>query len=323
MNTAHRLLRRAVVPALFAPLITLLFFTGCLSSAGPKAIGTGPVKVVATTSMIADAVRQVGGSNVEVTALMGPGTDPHTYSPQPGDSEALSSAHIVFFNGLHLEGKMSHLLEEGKGGTHAVAVTRDIPQSKIRHAEGGDSAHDPHVWFDVKLWMICIGTICEELKKLDPQRAEQYDANAKKYLATLAELDQEVRTKAAKIPEKQRVLVTSHDAFGYFAQAYGFEVRGLQGVSTAAAVGTNDIDELATFLGTRQIRAVFCETSVRPKGLEKVQSIVKEKYKRDIVLIGGEDALYSDALGEAGTPGETYVGTVRHNIDVISKALTP
>jgi len=273
--------------------------------------------------MIADAVREIGGSAVEVTAIMGPGTDPHTYLPTPGDTDALSSAHIVFFNGLHLEGKMTQLLEENKSGTRAVAVSKNIDHSKLRTAEGSDGTHDPHVWFDVQLWMSCVDVIRDELMALDPPRAEQYKTNAEKYRAKLVDLDNEVRTKANKIPAKQRVLVTSHDAFGYFAKAYGFEVYGLQGVSTAAATSSADVENLASLIGTRQIPAVFCETSVRPKGLEKVLVTVKSKYGLDVRLIGGDDALYSDALGEAGTSGENYIGMVRHNIDVIAKAITP
>ena len=304
-------------------VVALLGVTGCLRTSGPPAVGSGPLKVVATTGMIADAVRQVGGEHVQVTALMGPGTDPHTYIPSPGDADALASANIVFFNGLHLEGKMTQLLEENRGGTRAVAVASGIPHDRLRAAEGGDSgmAHDPHVWFDVRLWMKCVETVRNTLCHLDPDRAADYEANAKRYLAQLDALDLEVKAKAAKLPEGRRVLVTSHDAFGYFARAYGFEVKGLQGVSTATQVSTKEVEAVANYIGQREIPAIFGETSVAPKGLKKVLDTVKARYGRDVRLIGGDDALYSDALGEPGTPGETYVGMVRHNIDVIVKAL--
>jgi manganese/zinc/iron transport system substrate-binding protein len=302
--------------------LTVGLGSGC-TGGGPTPIGNGPVHVVATTSIIADSVRQVGGPHVRVTPLMGPGIDPHTYHPSPSDSAALASAHVVFFNGLHLEGKMTQLLEENRAGaTRTVAVTRSIDPAHLRPADGGDGLHDPHVWFDVKLWMTCVGLIRDELAAIDPDRADNYRSNADRYLIELEALDREVREKAARLPENRRVLVTSHDAFGYFARAYGFEVRGLQGVSTAAAVGTRDVEELANFLGQRQVPAVFCETSVRPKGLEKVLDTVKAKYGRDVRLIGGANALYSDALGEPGSPGETYVGMIRHNIDVIVEALS-
>ena len=310
---------------LWVLLLLLPGLVGCLKTQTTNTPITGPVKVVVTTTMIADAVRQVGGSHVEVTALMGPGVDPHTYLPSPGDTEALASAHLVLFNGLHLEGKMAHVLEQGQNtGVPSRAVTATLdPATQLRHTESGDGSHDPHVWFNVKLWMKCVEVIRDELVKRDPAHEADYRANAERYLGELSKLDQEVRDKAQKIPANRRILVTSHDAFGYFAQAYGFEVRGLQGVSTAAAVGTRDVEELATFLGTRQVPAIFCETSVLPRGLEKVRDVLRSKYNRDIRVVGGDDALYSDALGEPGTPTGSYVGMVRHNIDTLVKALTP
>jgi manganese/zinc/iron transport system substrate-binding protein len=197
------------------------------------------------------------------------------------------------------------------------------PAKDLRHGDGADGTHDPHVWFDVRLWMKCVSAIQTSLEVMDPLHAPEYKANAEAYLKELAALDAEVREKANTIPKDRRVLVTSHDAFGYFAAAYGFEVRGLQGVSTAAETTTKDVAELAQFLGTRKIPAVFGETSVPPKGLQAVLDAVKSKYNFDVKLIGGDDALYSDALGEPGTPGDTYTGMVRHNIDVIAKALQP
>lgn len=303
----------------------LVFITiGCAGPQPIKPIGDGPVQVVATTSMIADAVKRIGGSHVDVVALMGPGIDPHTYLPTPGDAEALASAHVIFFNGLHLEGKMTQLLEENRGGTRAVAVTSRLDAAtQLRTVDTADGVHDPHVWFDVALWMKCVEVVRDELAVADPPRAADYQSNAADYLAELAQLDAEVRAKAATLTPSRRVLVTSHDAFGYFGAAYGFEVRGLQGVSTAASTSTKDVDELATFLGERGVPAVFCETSVLPKGLEKVLDTVRLKYGRSVRLVGEGDALYSDALGEPGTPGATYPGMVRHNIDVIVRNLSP
>lgn len=254
---------------------------------------------------------------------MGPGVDPHTYNPSAGDTLAMESAHIVFFNGLHLEGKMAHQLEEHNGTARAVAVARNLSPGQLRKADDADGAFDPHIWFDVKLWMKSVEVVRDELAALDPPRADTYRANAERYLKELVALDAEVRIKANRIPERQRVLVTSHDAFGYFGAAYGFEVRGLQGVSTSSQTSTVDVEALANFLGQRQIPAVFGETSVPDKGLKKVLDSVKEKYNRDVRLIGDDDALYSDALGESNTSGATYVGMVRHNIDVIVKALAP
>lgn len=293
----------------------------CLGAVGCHAEPeTSKVRVVATTGMIADAVKRVGGDRVSVTCLMGPGVDPHRYTPTPGDLAALSRAKVVFFNGLHLEGKMTDVLEHGRG-PKAIAVTRNLGPKQLRTGEGADGSHDPHVWFDVKLWTACVEAVRDGMCETDPGHAPEYTANAEAYLKELAALDAEVRSKADAIPKDRRVLVTSHDAFGYFAAAYGFEVRGLQGVSTAAETTTKDVTDLAQFLGTRKVPAVFGETSVPPKGLQAVLDAVKAKYHFDVKLVGGDDALYSDALGEPGTPGDTYTGMVRHNIGVIASAL--
>jgi manganese/zinc/iron transport system substrate-binding protein len=272
--------------------------------------------VVATTTLIADAAREVGGRHVSVTALMPPGTDPHTYQPSAADAVALSSARLVLFNGLHLEGKMGDLLARSPT---AAAVTRTIPPELLRPADGGD--HDPHVWFDVSLWVRCVGVVRDALVTADPGNAADYRANADRYARTLADLHAEVKAAAETLPAGRRVLVTSHDAFGYFGRAYGFEVRGLQGVSTAAGVGTRDVDEVAGFLADRQVPAVFAESSVPDKGLKKVLDTAAARTGRPVTLVGGDDALFSDSLGPVGGPTGTYVGVVRHNLRVITRAL--
>jgi manganese/zinc/iron transport system substrate-binding protein len=301
-----------------------LLSVGCPSTSGPGPIGTGPVRVVATTSIIADAVKQVGGKHVEVLTLMPPGTDPHNYLPASSDSQTLASAHLILSNGLHLEGKMGTLLEQPMPGQRSAVVTSHLDhKTQVRKVDG--EGEDPHIWFDVKLWMLCVEAIREELVTLDPAHAESYRTNAAKHLAELQSLDAEVRAKADRLPKAKRVLVTSHDAFGYFGAAYGFEVHGLQGVSTAATTSTKDVENLAETIGRGQVRAIFCETSVRTKGLEKVLDTVKTKYPNlgEVRLVAGDDALYSDSLGVAGTPGESYIGMVRHNIDTIVKFLQP
>lgn len=296
------------------------FLMGC-SGSDPLG-GGGLLPVVATTGMIADAVRQVGGAHVQVETLMGPGVDPHRYTPTPGDLGRLAAARLVVFNGLHLEGKMTDILEQGTGNTRAVAITRNLnPVTDLRPAEADGLAHDPHVWFDVALWSRCVETVRDALIELDPIHADDYRTNYTHYQQKLAELDTEVRTRAEAIPKHRRILVTSHDAFGYFGRAYGLEVHGLQGVSTAAETPLSEVQELARFLGTRQIPAVFGETSVPPKGLQKVLDTVKAEYNQDVKLLGGDNALYSDALGPPGSAGETYIGMVRHNITVIADAL--
>ncbi len=302
--------------------------SGCRESEGPGPVGAGPLRVVATTSIIADAVRNVGGEYVAVTTLMPAGTDPHNYLPTSADTETFAGAHLVLSNGLHLEGKMASQLE-GRTVPYQRAAT---VAAKLDHAtqvlkvDGG--AEDPHIWFDVKLWMTCVETVRDELTTSDPAHAVAYRVNATRYLAELAALDAEVRAKAAKLTVAlgaKPVLITSHDAFVYFSKAYGLEVHGLQGVSTASATSSRDTEALVNLIGERGIKAIFTETSVPTRGLEKVLDDVKAKYPKlgAVKLVVGDDALYSDSLGVAGTPGVTYVGMVRHNIDTIVKYLQP
>lgn len=300
--------RRLVWPLLLA------LASGCTPPLGPPLVNSGPLKVATTTSIIADAVREIGGPAVEVTALMPPGTDPHNYVPATGDANTLAGAHVVFFNGLHLEGKMTELLADSRT-IRAVAVTRTITPADLRTVDGG-GATDPHVWFDVQLWMRCVEVIRDELCAVDPNRADTFRANAAAYLASLKTLHAEVARKAAALPADRRVLVTSHDAFGYFARAYGFEVRGLQGVSTAAQTGPRDVTDLVAFIRDKQVPAIFTETSVPARGLEKVL-----EQTPGVKLVGDAEALYSDSLGPVGSPGATYPGMVRHNIDTLVKYL--
>ena len=303
---------------LFSPLSALL--VGC-GGGGPPEFKGPPVKVVCTTTIVADLVKRVGGDRVNVDVLMGPGVDPHRYIPTAGDRAKLEGAHLVFFNGLHLEGKMTDTFEKSRRRFRAFAVTRDLPPDRLRAAETDGGEHDPHVWFDVKLWADTIGPVQAELSKLDPDGAAGYAANAEAYRKELTALDGEVRAAVGTLPKERRVLVTGHDAFGYFGRAYDIDVRGLQGVSTASEVGTKDLDNLADFLGSKRIPAVFTETSIEDKGLRAVLDATRTKYGHAVRLIGGDDALYSDALGAPGTPGATYAGMVRHNVTVIVDAL--
>jgi manganese/zinc/iron transport system substrate-binding protein len=287
-------------------------------------IGCGPSRppadVLATTSIIGDAAERIAGGTVRVEVLMGPGTDPHRYQPSAGDLGRLSSSRLVLFNGLHLEGKMTEHLEHAPGG-RAVAVTRDLPEDKLLRAEVDGGEHDPHVWFDVARWKTCVGTIRDAMIEKFPEHAATFRANAEAYLKELDDLDREVREKANTLTKEQRVMVTSHDAFRYFADAYKFEVKGLQGVSTGAESGTADVSTLAKYIADHKVTAIFTETSVPERGLQQVLDAVKQQHKWDVKLVGDDEALFSDSLGEPGSPGGTYAGTVRHNIDVIVKHL--
>ncbi len=284
-------------------------------------LGKRTIRVVTTVGMITDVVQVVGGDRVEVTGLMGPGIDPHTYKPTFGDLQRMGDADVVFHNGLHLEGKMGETFEEMEGRVRTVAVTSHLDLERdIRPApEGYEGTHDPHVWFDVRLWMKAVEAVRDTLSAMDPAHAATYAANAKAYLKELADLHEYVKGQAAKVPPERRVLVTAHDAFYYFGHAYGFEVHGLQGVSTAAEPSAKDVQNLAKFLAERKVPAIFVESSVSPKALEAVRAAVKARGYE--VGVGGE--LFSDAMGDPGTPEGTYVGMVRHNIDTIVKALAP
>jgi len=279
---------------------------------------TGKLKVTATTGMIADVVREVGGEHVDVTGLMGPGTDPHLYKASQGDIRRLDDADIVFYNGLHLEGTMAEMMEKLADRKTTVPVAEAIPEERlITTDQDGNAALDPHVWFDVEHWIIVAEVVRDTLIVHDEANRAEYEALAADYVAELAELDRYAEERMAEIPEAGRVLVTAHDAFGYFGAAYGIKVMGLQGISTASEYGSRDVSELRDFLVENKIKAVFIESSVPKRSIEAV--IEGAKKLGHEVAIGGE--LFSDAVGEEGAPGGTYIGMVRHNVDTIANAL--
>jgi len=295
---------------------------GCSPSAGKNA-GTGdpssaPLTVTVTTGMIADAVRNVGGNHVRVVALMGPGVDPHLYKATQGDLAKLREANIIFYNGLHLEGRMGEVFRTMAERLPTIAVAESIPKELLRQPPEFEGNYDPHVWFDVNLWIYVVQKIRDVLSEQDPAHRADYAANAAAYLEQLKQLDTYIREQIAKIPEPQRLLVTAHDAFGYFGQAYGIEVMGIQGISTASDYGLQDLNQLAEILANRKVKAVFVETSVSPRSVEAL--VEGTRAKGHDIKIGGK--LYSDALGEEGTPEGTYIGMVRHNVDTIVKALS-
>lgn len=277
-----------------------------------------PIQVVTTVGMITDIVQQVGGERVQVTGLMGAGVDPHLYKASEGDVLRLADADIVFYGGLHLEAKLAEVFERMQGRVKTVAVTERLDRARLLAPPEFQGNYDPHVWFDVTYWMQAVERVRDGLAELDPASAGVYQDNAAHYLGQLRELHSYVQVRAASVPEAQRVLITAHDAFNYFGRAYGFEVRGLQGISTATEAGTADVQGLADFIAARKIRAIFVESSVPKRTIEAVQAAVRARGFE--VRIGGE--LFSDAMGNPGTPEGTYIGMVRHNIDTIVNALT-
>ena len=277
---------------------------------------SGKMIVTTTTGQVADVVKNIGGDKVDVISLMGPGIDPHLYRASQGDIKKLNDAEIIFYNGVHLEGKMEDVFEKMSKDKPTVAVADSIPADQLLTAKGSNS-HDPHVWFDIQAWIHVVDTVEQELTKLSPENEEQFKQNASHYKKELEEMDQYAKEQIATIPEKSRVLVTAHDAFNYFGHAYGLEVMGLQGLSTDSEYGLKDVQSLVDTIVARNVKAVFIESSISEKSIQAVVEGAK-KQNHDVV-IGGE--LYSDAMGEAGTPEGTYIGMFKHNVDTIVSSL--
>ena len=298
-----------------APLF-LLCMSGCGGAKEPAP--SGKLSVVATTGMIYDAVRIIGRDSVQATALMGPGVDPHLYKATHGDLEKLKNANLVLYNGLFLEGKMAEVLAEQARIKVVCAVAERIPKEQLRAHPHYENVYDPHVWFDVKLWKQAVQVVGEALQKQDARNSAFYAKNTQTYLLELDELDGWVRDTLQNIKSEHRRLITAHDAFGYFGQAYGIEVRGLQGLSTVAEFGLRDVAELVQYAVEHRIPAVFIETSVSDKALRAVLEGANAKGHN--LRIGG--SLYSDAMGAFGTPDGTYIGMVRANVRTIVRALT-
>jgi manganese/zinc/iron transport system substrate-binding protein len=272
---------------------------------------------VATTGQITDALQNIGGDAINLTGLLGPGVDPHLYVPTESDVTTLSEADVIFYNGLHLEAQMERILEQiGSRGTVVVAVGSKLPVDRLLDWDAS-APHDPHVWNDPTLWSIGVAAMRDTLVETDPANADLYRQNSEAYLAEIAATHEYIKAEVERIPIERRVMITAHDAFGYFARAYGLEVLGLQGVSTEAEASAADVQDLADFIVKRQVPAIFVETSVPPRTIEAVQAAVQAQGFE--VKIGG--TLYSDALGDPETPAGTYTGMLRHNTDTLVQAL--
>ena len=275
------------------------------------------IRVVATTGMVADVVRNVGADRVDVYQMMGPGVDPHLYKATAQDTSELEDADIIVYNGLELEGRLTDLLVRLASQKPTVPVAAAVPEDRLREPPEFQGKFDPHIWFDVQLWIFTIDEVRDALSELDPEHAEDYAARAEDYRAELEELDAYAVEQFESIPAESRVLVTAHDAFGYMGARYGLEVRGLQGISTASEASAGDVQDLAQFIVERNVKAIFIESSVPQATIEAVQEAVQAQGGE--VTIGGQ--LFSDAMGDEGTEEGTYIGMVRHNVDTIVEAL--
>lgn len=289
------------------------------AAAGGTAGGAGGNEkptVVATTTMIGDLVREIGANDITLKVIMGAGIDPHTFKPSPADVANLKRADLVFYNGLHLEGKMVELLESN--GDRSTAVTRGIAENYLLGQAG---SHDPHVWFDATLWQSAAGTIAERLAKSLPAKATEITARRDVLVEKLGKLHAETLAAFAALPKERRVLVTSHDAYNYFGRAYGVTVFGLQGISTETEAGVANVNDAVNFILRNKVPSIFVESSVSPKTIERVRDDCRAKGWN--VTIGGE--LFSDALGVEGQHPpyavETYDGAMRYNVATIVNAM--
>lgn len=295
-------------------LITILF--SCKNETKTKE--NGKLNIVTTTTMITDLVKNIGGDAINVQGLMGSGVDPHLYKASEGDVTKLVNADIIFYNGLHLEGKLVEVFEKmGSQTKTPISLADTLDKSKLIGSEYFASNYDPHVWFDIDFFMQFAKKVTSVLCEKDPENTEKFRANEKRYLADLNKLKEDVQGVVDALPSEKRILVTAHDAFNYFGEAYNFKVVGLQGLSTATEAGVKDVQKLAAFIIEYKVKAIFIESSVPRRTIEALQEAVKSKGHE--VVIGG--TLYSDALGNAGTIEGTYLGMYRYNIKTIISAL--
>jgi len=310
---------RLIQPSVF---LVFLILSGCQAQGPKESRGLydeqNPVRVVTTTSIIADLAGEIGRPFVNVEALMGPNVDPHLYKASEGDVSLMSRADLVLYSGLHLEGKMVDIFEQMAGRGMNVRALADVFSADDLLESGAFAGnYDPHFWFDAQMWKKAASRILSILSEEDPAHAATYAENLEMYASRLDSLDQWIHTQMQGIPEEVRVLITSHDAFGYFGRAYNVDVRGLQGLSTATEAGTGDVQRLAEFVADRKIPALFVESSISPRGIEAVREAVRARGFD--VQIGG--TLYGDALGSPGSSADTYLGMVRTNVELLVHGL--
>jgi manganese/zinc/iron transport system substrate-binding protein len=265
-------------------------------------------------------LKELGGAHLKVTGLMGPGVDPHLYTAVPADIEELSMADMIFYNGLHLEGRMAELFEDLSESKPTYAVTHALAEAedaRLRKPLEFKGYYDPHVWHDPNMWKDCVKYVADVLAEFDPEHREDYTKNRDAYIAQLDEADRHAREQLGMIPAEQRVLVTAHDAFNYFCVAYELVSEPLKGVSTEDEVTIARMEEVVAFVVERKVKAVFVESAVKP---EIIRALIEPCRKQGHeVRIGGE--LYADALGPAGSGADNYLGMFKANVDTIVSAL--
>lgn len=309
-------MKRWIKKTCIVVIAAAIFLLGaCSSDTMTSDIDSDRIQIVTTISQIGEPIEVIGGDRVEVKSLMGPGVDPHLYKATQGDINKLQNADIILYSGLHLEGNMGEIFAKMSETKTTMGLGESLDKEKLLMDENG--AIDPHIWFDIDLWKEALNVAVEELKKLSPENADYFDENKQVYFSKLDELKNEAVEKITSIPEKQRVLVTAHDAFGYFGRMYDIEVIGLQGLSTEDEVGLSDIQSTVKLLIEKQVPAVFVESSINQNS---IQAVIDGASKEGLeVTLGGE--LFSDAMGTKGTEEGTYLGMYRHNVNTVYQAL--
>lgn len=298
-------------------IVSFLIVLGFIFSCQPASQNSERLYVVATTNIFSDLVQNIGGDSIHLETLMGSGVDPHLYKASEGDVSKLINADIIFYGGLHLEGKMVDIFEKMQSTKTTVALGEYLDENQLIESRSFGGNYDPHIWFNVLYFKELADKVTEELVKADQKNTTYYQSNNERYQKELDELEKYIHQKIENLPENQRVLITAHDAFSYLGQHYGIEVMGLQGISTSTEAGVRDVQRLRNYIIEHQIKAIFIENSVPRRNIEALQEAVDKE--GCTVAIGGE--LYSDSLGNPGTEEGTYIGMLKHNIDTIVDAL--
>lgn len=286
--------------------------------AGAVGVGAERLPVTTTTTMVTDLVREIGGERVEVTGLMGPGVDPHLYKASARDVTRLQRAEVVFYSGLMLEGKLEEVLSRlSRSGKKVHALAAELPKSELLIPGGPQGHPDPHVWFDVPLWARTIPGVVRVLGEAQPAGKAYFAERGRMMEGRLQALHEWARARVGELSPAQRILITSHDAFGYFGRAYGFQVVALQGISTVEEASLAAVTQLTDFIKKHRVKAIFVESSVPPNAIRRISQDAGVK-------VGGE--LFSDAMGpegqkENGYDVGTYEGMIRHNVTTMVDAL--
>lgn len=295
----------------FLLLLTMFFlFFSCNVK---KNNAENKLKVVTTLNYFSNLVEEIAKDKVEIEGLMKEGEDPHLYIATAGDIKKIDEADLIVYGGLHLEGKMVDILENIKNEN--INLSNSAPKDKLIVTEEG--VYDPHIWFDMDIWALEAKSLTEKLSLLDEKNKDFYNSNLEKYLVEIENTKNYIKERIEEIPKESRYLITAHDAFNYYSREFGLEVKSIQGISTASEIGTKEINDLANFIVTHNIKAIFTESSVNPKSIEALREAVKSKGGE--VKIGGE--LYSDSMGDKLNNTETYLKTIKANTDIIVDAL--